>query len=444
MVKNLTIALFFLTILSASAQYEIVFENYFKPNTLRVDFSFAGDAYETRAYLEQMVSESYWGGRRTRLDEFHGLGYYKFTLRDNLTGNIIYTDGFSSLFEEWQTSGEAKTVKRAFYNTMVMPLPFRKSTLTLIRRVREEFTDTLFIIPIPSQDEHKIPTGTFPLFLSRTIRSTGAPENSLDIVVLAEGYIKDEVEVFFEDAKRFSNDLFSAEVFQSNMNRINIKAIASISDHSGCDDPLQNVWAETAMDATFNTIGNDRYLMTMDMKSVRDIAGIVAYDQIYVLVNTDKFGGGGIFNCVNVSSSVSHSSKQLIPHELGHGFGGLGDEYTNTSIVHYNDYVDLTIEPWEPNLTTHVSSIEGVKWAHLIKPGTPFPTPEKPEYAHNKVGVFQGGGNVDSGMWRPAYDCRMRSNQAFDFCPVCADAIQNLINFYTGVPKSVPKTKGGK
>ena len=113
-------------------------------------------------------------------------------------------------------------------------------------------------------------------------------------------------------------------------------------------------------------------------------------------------------------------------------------------MVHYNDYVDLTIEPWEPNLTTHASSIEEVKWARLIKPGTPFPTPEKPEYAHNKVGVFQGGGNVDSGMWRPAYDCRMRSNQAFDFCPVCAESIQNLINFYTGVPKAVPKAKSGK
>ncbi|MBP9553404.1 MAG: hypothetical protein KBE36_04265, partial [Bacteroides sp.] len=35
------------------------------------------------------------------------------------------------------------------------------------------------------------------------------------------------------------------------------------------------------------------------------------------------------------------------------------------------------------------------------------------------------------GIYRPAYDCRMRTNDCAEFCPACQDALRKLILFYT-------------
>jgi hypothetical protein len=48
-----------------------------------------------------------------------------------------------------------------------------------------------------------------------------------------------------------------------------------------------------------------------------------------------------------------------------------------------------------------------------------------------KVGVFEGGGYLTKGMYRPAYDCRMRTNEAAAFCHVCEKAVEKMILFLT-------------
>lgn len=408
-----------------TAYAEIPFSDFFKPNTLRVDFTLAGDFNTEQAFLEKMVQEPYWGGRKGGLEKFHGLGNYKFELVDNLTGTLIYTDGFCTLFEEWQSTQEAFKVERAFYNTIVMPYPFRNSTLTIFKRVKGDFSDTLLTIPIePAGDAIRV--ATFAKYRTKSIKITDETEDAIDIVIIAEGYRENEINDFFADAKEFEAALSSSKPFLDNTQRLNIRAIASVSSSSGCDDPVQNVWAETVINSSFNTIGIDRYLMTKDVNAVRNIAGLVPYDQIFVLVNTDKYGGGGIFNFINVCAARSKNSREVILHELGHGFGGLGDEYVNTKSAHI---ADLSVEPWENNLT--LFSGGDIKWQNLIEQSTPLPTPYRVVDGTEKIGLFEGGGNAPEGIYRPAYDCRMRSNEAKDFCEVCAQNIQMLFDFYT-------------
>lgn len=399
--------------------------DFFKSNTLRVDFTLAGDFNSEQAFLEKLVLEPYWGGRKVRLDVFHGLGNYKFELTDNLTGTLIYTDGFCTLFEEWQTTQEAYKVQRAFYNSIVMPYPFRNSTLKVMKRVRGTFSDTILILPIEPAGE-AISVATFPKFRTKSIKNTADPEHVIDIVLLAEGYRENEMNDFFSDAKAFATHLNSSAVFSKNSDRLNIRAIASVSLSSGCDDPKKNEWAETILNSSFNTIGINRYLMTRDINTVRNIAGMVPYDQIYILVNTDKYGGGGIFNFINIAAARARNNREVILHELGHGFGGLGDEYVNSGSA---NKADLSVEPWENNLTLFSGS--DIKWQNLIEPGTPLPTPYNVTDGTDKVGLFEGGANASEGIYRPAFDCRMRSNEAEDFCPVCQQNIQMLFDFYT-------------
>ena len=66
----------------------------------------------------------------------------------------------------------------------------------------------------------------------------------------------------------------------------------------------------------------------------------------------------------------------------------------------------------------------------MIDSNTPRPTPNTPEYK-NKTGVFEGGGYMAKGIFRPYIDCRMKTNVAEGFCPVCTKAINDMIDFYT-------------
>jgi IgA peptidase. Metallo peptidase. MEROPS family M64 len=159
------------------------------------------------------------------------------------------------------------------------------------------------------------------------------------------------------------------------------------------------------------------------MKSIHDQAASVPYDQLYVLVNSTRYGGGGFYNFLNLTTVDHALSPKVFIHEFGHGFAGLGDEYYNSEVA-YENYYNLEVEPWEPNLTTLVNFAS--KWKDLVDKSTPMPTPRTADYT-GKVGVFEGGGYMTKGIYSPAEDCRMKSNAPQDFCPVCQRAIRETI-----------------
>ncbi len=84
------------------------------------------------------------------------------------------------------------------------------------------------------------------------------------------------------------------------------------------------------------------------------------------------------------------------------------------------------MEPLEPNITTLVDFDS--KWKDMVDKDTPIPTPDTRKYA-DKVGVFEGGGYMAKGVYRPMEDCTMKSITINNFCPVCKRALVNMINF---------------
>jgi len=113
-------------------------------------------------------------------------------------------------------------------------------------------------------------------------------------------------------------------------------------------------------------------------------------------------------------------------HEFGHSFAGLADEYYSSDVA-YEDIYDLGVEPWEPNVTSLKDF--GKKWKDMMDEGTPIPTPVADEYS-SRVGVFEGAGYMSKGLYRPYVNCRMLSNTAEGFCPVCSRAIERMIDYY--------------
>ncbi len=419
--KRILILLLSLSALSASAQ----FNNYFHDKTLRIDYFHSGNDTTEFYSFEEILIEPYWGGSKVNLIDTFFYGKYFFKVFDVATDTLIYSRGYSTLFGEWQTTAEAKKTWRTLSESVVMPYPKNNARIEFYSRDKKgEFVkkfeynfdiNNYFIKP-----ERRLKYPSFEVLVN------GDVAKKVDVVILPEGYTKDEMGLFIKDCKEFAKHLFSFSPYNKNKDKFNIRGILAPSEDSGNDIPADNIWKKTLLNTTFYTFDSERYCMTFDNKSVRDMAANAPYDQIYILVNNKKYGGGAIYNYYSVSVNSNVKAAKIFVHEFGHGFAGLADEYYNSSVA-YSEFYPLDVEPWEPNITTLVDFDS--KWKHLLKKKIPIPTPPKKKY-FDELGVFEGGGYVAKDVYRPSYDCLMNSLKGNKFCGACEDAIQKMIDFY--------------
>jgi len=420
--KNILISILLVFSLSVFAEFNDIFHN----KSLRIDYYHSGDHSSEFYSLDEVKIEPYWGGSQKNLVDTFYYGYYYFKVFTKETDSLIYSRGYSSLFGEWQTTNEALITTRSFTETVVCPLPrvdcrikfYSRDTMGLfIEKFYYDYRiDNYFISP-----ELKSKHPAFDAYVS------GPSENCVDIVVLPDGYTKDEMGLFISDCIKFANTLFSFKPYDKFADKFNIRGILSPSVNTGSDIPADSIWNVTQLSTSFYTFDSERYCMTYDNKSVRDLAANAPYDQIYILVNSEKYGGGAIYNYYSVSVNSNVRAAKIFIHEFGHGFAGLGDEYYNSEVA-YNEFYPTHIEPWEPNLTTMVDFDS--KWKSLLHKKTPVPTPMTEEFRHT-TGVFEGGGYASEGVYRPGYDCLMNTFKVDQFCEVCQEAIEKMILFYT-------------
>jgi hypothetical protein len=405
---------------------QVDYNKYFKNKSLRFDFLLGGNNKEVKVYPEQIKQEPYWAGSKTNLTDPFNYGSYRFQIFDLETGKLIFSKGFSTLFQEWQTTAEAKEIDKTFYQAAIFPLPKSKIRLEIDARQWDGNFENIYKTELDPKNYFILSESQLPL-KSVKIVDNGKPENKVDVVILAEGYTQTEMDKFVSDAKRVTQYLFDEEPFTSEKAKFNVKAVLTPSIESGTDIPGDYEYKNTYFNSSFYTFDLPRYLTTSDMKKVYDAAAVVPYDHIYILVNSEKYGGGGFYNFVSVCTADDMLTDKVFPHEFGHGFAGLGDEYYNSTVA-YEDFYNMEIEPWEPNLTTLTNF--DTKWKDMINDSISIPTPRKAKYSKT-VGVYEGGGYMNKGIFSPHIDCRMKSNNAEGFCPVCTESIKKVIRFHT-------------
>ncbi|MFZ0282924.1 MAG: M64 family metallopeptidase [Bacteroidales bacterium] len=402
------------------------FEKYFTDKVLRLDFMLAGNFQKTVVYPAGMKEEPYWGGSPNSLIDPFNYGNFRYEVYDDATNTLIYSRGFCTLFQEWQTTAEAKTMERSFYEVATMPFPKNKIRFVIGMRERNGSVSKLYETNIDPSDyfirkENPVVSGV------TKIKYSGDPHISVDLAFIAEGYKADEMDKFREDVSKMADILFAEAPFSDYKDRINIWAVEAVSSDSGTDIPGEKIYVNTVLNSSFYTFDLDRYLTTQDIKSVNDYAAVVPHDNIIVLINSTKYGGGGVYNYYSGTTTGHPLSPKVFIHEFGHGFAGLADEYYSSTVA-YDEFYPLTVEPWEPNITTRVDF--GSKWKELISPTIPIPTPSEDKYK-NVTGLFEGGGYSAKGIFRPEYDCRMKSNSEKGYCSVCREAVRKMIEFYT-------------
>lgn len=416
--------------LSAFAGQAQNFDDYFVNKTIRADYIFSGNSEAQAICLDELSSLPQWAGRRHHLSELPLAGNGEIEMKDKASGKIIYRTSFSSLFQEWICEAEAKKVTRGFENTFLIPFPKNTATVTIrLKDVYHKETASLTheidpkdILIHQRGDEASITP-------HRYLLKSGSEENCIDIAILAEGYTKEETELFYKDAQTACEALFSHEPFKKLKSRFNVVAVFSESKDSGVSIPRQNEWKKTAVSSHFDTFYSDRYLTTRSVKAIHNWLAGIPYEHIIILANTDTYGGGGIYNSYTLTTAHHPMFKPVVVHEFGHSFGGLADEYAYDAAP--SPQYPYSIEPWEQNITTLADF--DAKWKDMVEPGTPVPTPAQTEKSliYTKVGVYEGAGYTQKGIYRPTTECRMKINEAPVFCPVCQRALEKLIRFYT-------------
>lgn len=404
---------------------QLKFDDYFLDKQLRLDYFHSGNYQNDYYSFDELIEEPFWGGSKVNLIDTIGYGNFMFFVYDLKFDKLIFSHGYSTLFQEWQTTEEAKKIKRTMSETLVFPYPKDSVRVEVHSRDKQNNFEKKheFIIDPNSYFVKKEKLNECESF---KIHNFGDHSNSLDIVFIPDGYTNEEMPKFENDAKRFAEYLFEYEPFSKFRNEINIWGVKAISKESGIDIPADSIWKSTAVNSSFYTFDSERYIMTMDNKSVRNFASNVPYDQIYILVNTKKYGGGAIYNYYSTTAVDNEASKKIFIHEFGHGLAGLADEYY-TSDVSYQNFYPLDVEPWEPNITTLVSFES--KWKNMLEKNIKIPTSVEGK-SELELGVFEGGGYVEKGVYRSTPNSIMKAFNSNEFNEVSKRAIEKIIKYY--------------
>ena len=386
------------------------FSTHFQDSTLRLDYVFCGDASHQAIYLRQVFRTSVWAGRHAQLTEPLLRGNGQIRLLDPSSGVCLYATSFSSLFQEWVTTEEATRVQKAFENSFQLPFPKHPVTVEITLWDTHGKVSASLRHPLNPADILIRPLADNRLPM-KVVHGDAAPEDAVDIVIVPEGYAKADEAKFWADASRAAEALFSHEPFKGRAAQFVVRAVFAESAESGVSIPHKGMWRQTLLSSHFDTFYTERYLTTSSVWDVWNKIGTLPFEHVMVLVNTPVYGGGGIYNSLTISSSDHPTFIPVLVHEFGHAFAGLADEY------YYNDQFEpqypADAEPWEPNITTLVNF--GTKWADMLETG--------------EAGMYEGGGYQSKGVFRPAADCRMKTNECARFCPVCTRAIERMVDF---------------
>ena len=439
------------------------------PRTMRLDYVHSGSASEESFALDAVVMEGAWAGPPDRWIDETNLGKYYFQVLDRATNRLLYSRGFAAIFGEWESTDEARQVRRAFSESVRFPAPTGPVQVVFKKRgLRNEFREVWSVVIDPA--DPAIERSAPPKLNVWAVIGNGPPRDRVDLLLLGDGYTAAEMDKWHRDARRTADTLFAVSPFKEHRQDFNVWAIDTPAEESGAARPSDNVYRRSPLRAAYDAFGSERYILTFDNKRLREIASAAPYEFIEIVVNDRKYGGGGIFNLYATVSADNAFTPYVFVHEFGHHFAGLADEYY-TSDVAYGSTAERP-EPWEPNAT---ADPQAAKWKDLLTRGIDLPSAwpkqefEKMEQAiqerrrairaqhrpeaemealfrderervtrllasgpnAGKVGAFEGANYEARGYFRSQQDCIMFTRDEVGFCAVCRRAIERIIRMYS-------------
>jgi hypothetical protein len=442
------------------------------PATMRVDYFHSGNHDTEMFSLDQVVVEPLpWTGNMTQPLDKTNRGKYLFEIVDPASGATAWSRSFSSIYGEWETTGESRKINRSFHESVRFPAQDAIFELVIKKRNAKNDFEEVWRIELDPADVLVHRESAMYADDVVAIHEGGNPAIKVDLLLMGDGYTAEEHDAFMERARELTAILFETSPFKERKDDFNVWALAPPARQSGVSRPSTKTFRDSPIRATYDAFRSERYILTFDNKSMRRIASSAPYDFIEILTNSEVYGGGGIYGLFSTAAANSEWAAYLFVHEFGHHFAGLADEYYTSSVAY--EAPEVIIEPYEPNVTALLDP-ENLKWRHHVLPNTPLPTPwpkaefeqhslayqkirrkmreaNVPEAEMNKlfrdnqvfvedlfdrsgqeglVGAFEGGNYQAEGYYRPEQNCIMFTRTT-DFCVVCKEAIEKVIDEYS-------------
>jgi hypothetical protein len=468
----LTLALGLGNISSAQQNPDVNYQQYFTGETMRVDYFHTGTATEEHFSVDHILNDGLWPGSETMLLDNLNRGLYFYKITDQATDALLYSRGFASVFGEWQTIPEAAENWGTFHESLRFPWPRMPVKLTIEKRDAKNNFIPIWTTTIDPKSRIVNPSVLVNPYKIFSVIDNGKAQEHVDIVILGDGYTAGEMEKFHRDVTSLTAELFNVEPFKSRKSDFNVSAVETPSVNSGVNKPHPGVFNRTPLSMSYGAFDSERYALTYDNRTVRDVAATVPYDYMFILINERTYGGGGIYNLYSTVAADNKFSPYIFVHEFGHSFSALADEYYTSDVSYQTP--EITVEPWEPNVTA-LSDPANLKWKDIVTPGTPIPTPwvktefdnfsyeiqkerralraanvpetemeqlferekltslemfDKSKYK-DATGAFEGGNYMQFGIYRSAQDCIMFTRNKQEFCPACRKAISEVIDLYS-------------
>jgi hypothetical protein len=444
------------------------------PATMRVDYYHTGNDKEERFSLDRIVIEPLpWPGQMSKTIDRTNLGKYIFEVVDAASGRMLYSRGFASIYGEWETTGEARSMNRTFSESLRFPAVDTPAKIVVKKRdARNQFKEiwTFALDPSDKFIARGMPApNAGPLI---KLHEAGDPAEKLDLLVVGDGYTASERRKFERDARRLLQVFFLTSPFKERKGDINVWGLVPAAAQTGVSRPSQRLHRRSPLGTSYDTFDSERYVLTLDNRAFRDIASNAPYEVVEILTNTSTYGGGGIFGLYATVAADSAWAPYIFVHEFGHHLAGLADEYYTSDVA----YLPATerVEPWEPNVTALLEPAN-LKWKDLVTSGTALPTPwPKDEYERDTkarqekrreirkqnrpesemdalfrsemardtallnaaphggvIGAFEGANYEAKGYYRPKSDCIMFTRDRVPFCAVCRRAIEMVMDVYS-------------
>ncbi len=444
------------------------------PPTVRVDYFHSGNADSEMISLHQVVIEPLpWPGNPDKAADTVQRGYFMYQVEDLESGEVLYSRGYSSIFQEWQYTGEAREMNRTFHESVRFPKPDKPVHLRILKRNAEQVFEDLWSADIDTDDMLVVRAHAPAPAELQKFHVSGAPAGKVDVVILGDGYTAAEAGKFTSDAQRLVEQFFSYSPFKERAEDFNFWGLNPPATESGVNRPSNGTFRFSPSGTTYDAFRAERYILSFDNLGMRRILQHAPYEFIVILGNSQTYGGGGIYGLYSTVAADSEWAEYLFVHEFGHHFAALADEYYTSAAV-YEATTDRP-EPWEPNVTALHDPAE-LKWGSLVEEGTALPTAwpkeefeafqrenqarraqlradNRPESEMNQlfrdeqawirklfsghpdtnevIGAFEGANYAATGYYRSQMNCLMFTRDVF-FCQVCSDALEEIIDLYTG------------